>query len=70
MQILFINPSKLNISLKNNKKFFDIFIIYTIWRSPSLSELTAYCGYCGLTHLGSETSIYTICLENKFNSIK
>ena len=32
---------------------------HVIWRPPSLSELTPYQITSGLTHLGSEASIYT-----------
>ena len=33
--------------------------IHLIWRPPSLTELTSIIFYMGLTHLGSETFIYS-----------
>ena len=41
-----------------------IMYLHTIWRPPSLSELTPYLIQLGLTHLGSEASIYIIEYSN------
>ena len=41
------------------KKIVSIGGNLNIWRPPSLSELTPMLFNMGLTHLGSETSIYT-----------
>ena len=43
-----------------NETFYTVFPIIYIWRPPRLSELTPYWMLLGLTHLGSDTSIYTM----------
>ena len=44
----------------NNEYYMVSYWIKCIWRPPSLSELTPMIFSIGLTHLGSEASIYTI----------
>ena len=55
--------------LNKNLKLVIIRNIIYIWRLPSLSELTHMIFNMGLTHLGSEASIYPMLVYNYIMNI-
>ena len=48
----------------------SLILLLILWKSPSKSELTPYLILSGLTHLGSEASLYLYHKEDKIGTNK